>query len=225
MPSPLFKSPAYNFAMLAYFDKAGRPARHIAATLITLLSVAGLWFIAWSGLCFFLILLLAKISLATYVTGLFLVFVGLIPALAIIIPSVLWAERLTDGAGLFRYVVQIPIVFPLVLAASLALLIIGGLVNWLLIPGFLGYVGLPAVMALPIAGIYWIICKWIEFGLESIRELLSLIIAGLKGGIDLFQFLRSGQVIPKVKSWVKPLTSSPDTPHSTPLPDPEARGR
>lgn len=212
--------------MLLFLDKASKPVRHIAATLFTLVSVAGIWFLTWTFICLLLTFLFAEISASTYFLGLSIVFIGLLPSLLIVIPAVLWAERITEPTGVLRYLAQIPIVFGIVIVTSISMLIFGALMSWLLIPGFLGYIGLPAIMALPIAGIYWIICKWIEFGLDSIRELLSLIVSGFRGAIDLFQLIRHGKVVPK--NTVHPIAvtqASADTPHNTPSPDPATRGR
>jgi hypothetical protein len=211
-----------------FIDRASRLARHSVATLITFVGITVVWFVLWTLLSL-LILMIGNMSLATYIGGLFLVLVGLLPALAVVVPAVLFAERMTDSLGVVRYVAQIPIVIGLTFLFALALLFFSGLLAWLWSPLLLEYAGLSVFMALPIAVVYWLTAKCVEFGIESVRETITLIFAGLRGAIDLLRYLRSGEIIKRSSDPTPapaPVTPPPtDTTHNTPSIGPEARGR
>ncbi len=213
-------------------DRASRAARHTIAALITFVSIAAVWFVFWTFLTL-LIILIGKMSLVTYIGGIFLVLVGLLPALVVVIPAVLWAEHITQRLGPVRYIAQFPIVIGITFFLALALLFFSGFLAWLWSPLILEYAGIAVFMALPIAVVYWLIAKCVEFGIESVRDTLSLILAGLRGAIDLARYIRFGEIIKRnptpqqAQPQAATITPCPpsDTPGNTPSPGLEARGR
>lgn len=205
---------------MRYFDLASWWARHLVAGFVTFAGTVLAWFVVWSLVCIPLGLV-GAISPWVYLQGLWLVFVGLVPSLFMVVPCVILAERLTSPVGVFRYVAQIPIVLGVTLMGVFTLGVIGLLVNWLLLPGFMGYVGVCLVMALPISVGYWLSCKAIEFGLESVGEVLAMIGAGIKGSADLYQYVQAWRAQRRVPT----NPGLADTLGTTPLPGPEARGR
>jgi hypothetical protein len=185
-------------------------ARHLGAAFFTLGAVTLGWIAVWTGFCFVL-MLLGNMSLGLYIAGALLVLLGVVPALVFpVVPAVLIAERATRQLGKARYVAQLPIVAGLSFLGVIILAALGLLGSLVLGSLPLAYLGLAAIMALPVAGVYWLTAKVIEVGIDSVKQTLTLILAGLRGAIDLAAYLRQGLVVKRQPG------STPDSANAQP---------
>ena len=196
-------------------------ARHVGAAIFTVGAVTIGWVAVWTG--FSLVLaLMGNMSMGLYVAGCLLVLLGVLPAMVFpVVPAVLIAERLTRQLGKVRYVAQLPIVAGLTFLGVIVLAILGLLGSLVFGSAPLAYLGMAAIMALPVAGVYWLTAKVIEVGIDSVKQTITLIIAGLRGVIDLATYLRQGRVVrskpASTQNTTPLLTSDNHNPPSAPI--------